>query len=221
MPKACGERPGEQRKITRGFGRGSARGYRLKVWWTSRKNVRFALETREALGITGHGRQGHRKLSGQSGSLDPIRASHKPAGRAPCVHKPDTSGTSRGRAGTIVGHGVARKMAHRESGAQGPWFLLSGRNRVLQTRCPSRVHVTSLLPAAHGLLDCPVWPHLYLYLRHGWERVNRRGAEADKEALKEDGSGECLLLDAAPHRWCDRHPAWNVCNCVERTLLHV
>ena len=34
-------------------------------------------------------------------------------------------------------------------------------------------------------------------------------AEDDKEALKEDGSGECLLLDAALNGWCHHQPAEN------------
>jgi hypothetical protein len=39
-------------------------------------------------------------------------------------------------------------------------------------------------------------PHLLPWL----ERASGTEVEDDKEALKEDGSGECLLPDAAPHR---------------------
>ena len=35
--------------------------------------------------------------------------------------------------------------------------------------------------------------------------------EVDREALKEDGSRECLLPDPVTNRWCDHHLAENAC----------
>jgi hypothetical protein len=64
-------------------------------------------------------------------------------------------------------------------------------------------------------------PHPYLHLPPGWERASRRRVGDDREALKEDGPGECLLPQrgTAPAVTVVIQPG--TVHSVERALLDV